>query len=55
MKRVSFLILLLLPLMTAAKEAVVASPDGKLIVTINDNEGRATYAVALDGKQVMLP
>ncbi len=55
MKRVSFLILLLLPLVTAAKEAVVASPDGKLIVTINDNEGCATYAVALDGKQVILP
>ncbi|MCR5434059.1 MAG: glycoside hydrolase family 97 protein [Bacteroidaceae bacterium] len=55
MKRLSFLLLLLLPLVSEAKEAVVASPDGKLIVTINDNDGHITYAASLNGKKMLLP
>ena len=54
--RKSFLLLIaLLPLTMAAREATVASPNGKLVVTINDEGNRATYAVSLDGQQVILP
>lgn len=34
----------------SALEKQVASPDGKLVVTINDNNGKPTYQVSLDGK-----
>ena len=50
-----FLLLLLLPLVSVAKEAVVASPDGKLIVTVDDSDGQLTYAISLGGQQVLLP
>ena len=54
--RKSFLLLIaLLPLTMAAREATVASPNGKLVVNINDEGNRATYAVSLDGQQVLQP
>ena len=34
----------------SALEKQVASPDGKLVVTVNDNNGKPTYQVSLDGK-----
>ena len=47
--------MLLLPLAMQATEKSASSPDGKLTVTISDNDGRVTYAIALDGAQVLLP
>ena len=52
---ISLMFALLLPLSAAAREAVVASPDGKLVVTVSDEGAQATYAVALDGQQMLLP
>lgn len=34
----------------SALEKQVASPNGKLVVTVNDNNGKPTYQVSLDGK-----
>ena len=48
-------LLLMAPMAAFAREATVTSPDGKLQVTINDNDGRATYAVTLDGRPMLLP
>ena len=48
-------LLMLTPMAVFAREATVTSPDGKLQVTINDNGGRATYAVTLDGQPMLLP
>ncbi|MBQ9672715.1 MAG: glycoside hydrolase family 97 catalytic domain-containing protein [Prevotella sp.] len=55
MKRFLLPLLALLPLTAFANEASVTSPNGKLTVTINDQGGRATYAVTLDGQSVLLP
>ena len=46
---------LLLPTAVVAREATVTSPNGKLVVTINDEGQQATYAVTLDGHQMLLP
>ncbi|MBR1932727.1 MAG: glycoside hydrolase family 97 catalytic domain-containing protein [Prevotella sp.] len=48
-------LLLLAPLSVQAGEATVTSPGGKLSVTVSDQGGRATYAVSLDGQQVLQP
>ena len=48
-------LLLLAPLSMQAREATVTSPGGKLSVTVSDQGGRATYAVSLDGQQVLQP
>ncbi|MBR4898620.1 MAG: glycoside hydrolase family 97 catalytic domain-containing protein [Prevotella sp.] len=55
MRRIILSILALLPLLVVARESVVSSPNGKLVVTINDEGGRATYSVALNGQTVVLP
>ena len=34
----------------SALEKQVISPDGKLVVTVNDNDGKPSYQVTLDGK-----
>ena len=52
---ISLMFALLLPLSAAAREAVVVSPDGKLVVTVSDEGAQATYAVALDGQQMLMP
>ena len=39
----------------AAERLAVASPDGRLTVTLDDADGRPTYAVAYDGRTVLLP
>lgn len=50
-------LLLTLALMTAlpsaAIEKTITSPDGKLVVTVSDQGGRATYHLTYDGKQMM--
>ncbi|MDE6012798.1 MAG: glycoside hydrolase family 97 protein [Prevotella sp.] len=55
MKKLIFFVGLLLPLAVCARETTIASPNGKLVVMVNDNGGRATYSVALDGRQMLLP
>jgi len=49
------LTLLLSALTAEAREAAVASPDGKLVVTVNDTGGQPTYDVTLDGQQALRP
>ena len=39
----------------SALEKQVTSPDGKLVVTVNDNGGKPAYQVTLDGKVFLLP
>ena len=46
---------LMLPMVASAREVTIASPNGKLVVTVNDEGGKATYAVALNGQQLLLP
>ena len=45
----------LMPVAADGREVSVASPDGHITVTINDEGGRATYAVSLDGRAMLLP
>lgn len=45
--------LLLAALTAMAEERTVASPDGKLVVTVADNGGLLTYSATLDGRQMM--
>jgi hypothetical protein len=42
-------------MIASAREVTVASPNGKLVVTVSDEGGKATYAVALNGQQMLLP
>lgn len=41
--------------MASAREVTIASPNGKLVVTVSDEGGKATYAIALNGQQMLLP
>ena len=50
-----FAVLLMLPLMAAAKDVNVKSPDGNVVVTISDEGGRLTYQVTLNGQTVLQP
>ncbi|KPF62104.1 alpha-glucosidase [Porphyrobacter sp. AAP60] len=38
-----------------AESLTLASPDGKIIVTVTDDGGQATYAVSFEGGQVIAP
>lgn len=38
-----------------AEQVTVQSPGGNLTVTVSDDGGKPTYAVTLDGKQMLLP
>ena len=53
--RFLLLMLTMLPLFATAREATITSPDGKLVVIINDNRGALRYSATLDGQQVLLP
>ena len=55
MKKGLLCLALMLPMMASAREVTIASPNGKLVVTVSDEGGKATYAVALNGKQMLLP
>ena len=39
----------------SALEKLVTSPNGKLVVVVNDNGGKPTYKVSLDGKTFLEP
>lgn len=39
----------------AAESLTLASPDGKITVTVSDDGGLATYSVSYEGKQVIAP
>ena len=54
-KLISLSLLLLMPFCMMAKEVKIASPNGKLQVTVNDDGGFATYSVMLNDQQVLLP
>ncbi len=43
------------PLSALAREATIASPDGKLQLSINDEGGRLSYAITLEGQPMLLP
>ena len=55
MKKLMLSVALLLPLAVMAREVSVTSPNGKLVVTVCDDSQQATYAVSLDGQQMVLP
>ena len=56
MKKIaSILSLVLLALPVAASEERVASPDGRLVVTVSDNGGKPTYSVTYDGTAFLAP
>jgi len=54
-RQISFAALLLATLSVAAETKTVSSPDGQLVVTIDDNNGQATYSVTYAGSQVLQP
>lgn len=55
-ERWAVMLLLLLPAFgMMAKDVRIASPNGKLVVTVNDNGGTATYSVSLDSQAVLKP
>jgi len=43
------------PIHTTAREATIASPNGKLMVTITDEGRFPTYTLTLDGQPMLLP
>ena len=55
MKKGLLFLALMLPMVASAREVTIASPNGKLVVTVNDEGGKATYSVALNGQQLLLP
>ena len=55
MKKLMLSVAMLLPLAAMAREVSVTSPNGKLVVTVCDDNQQATYAVTLDGRQMLLP
>lgn len=38
-----------------AESLTLASPDGRITVTVSDDQGQATYAVSFEGEQVIAP
>lgn len=56
MKRlIAFAAVLLTAANMMAETKTVSSPDGRLVVTIEDNNGQATYSVTYDNSQVLQP
>lgn len=41
---------MMIPAMSMAAEFSIASPDGKTVVEVNDNNGQPAYAISFDGK-----
>lgn len=46
---------LMTSLAALAQDAIVSSPDGRLVVTINSNNGKANYSVTYDKKEMLKP
>lgn len=46
---------LLLSIPVAAEEKTVSSPDGNLVVTVNDIDGQLSYSVTLNSTQMLQP
>ena len=46
---------LILALPATAKDKTITSPNGQLVVTLSDTDGKPTYAITLNGKEVMQP
>ena len=55
MKTKLLLLLLLCPLAMMAERKEVNSPDGRLTVKVNVENGEATYAVTYDGVEMLMP
>ncbi len=47
--------LTLMAIQASAREAIVSSPNGKLSLTVSDEGDQPTYAVALEGRQMLMP
>lgn len=54
-KSIFSLFVVLFSLSVAAVTHTISSPDGKLIVTIHDDNGQPTYTVSYVGKQMLTP
>lgn len=54
-KLIVALLAILCPAAALAESRSVASPDGRLVVDVNVDGGLATYAVTLDGRQMLMP
>ena len=55
MRRLIISLIIMLPLLAGAHEATISSPNGKLVININDAGGQLTYAVSLEGQTVLQP
>ena len=55
MRKLWMIVLLLASVSAGAREVTIASPNGKLVVTVSDEGGQPTYAVSLDGQTALLP
>ena len=53
MRKSIFLMMLAATVLCQAKDVTVKSPNGALEVTVSNNDGRATYAVTLNGNTVL--
>lgn len=53
-KLILFLFAILVTGMTNANDVVIKSPDSRLVVTVSNNQGKAEYTVAYNGKQMLI-
>ena len=53
MRKLLFSLALMMSVSVMADDKVVSSPDGRLVVTISCNEGKASYGVKYDGMEVL--
>lgn len=54
-KTTLFAMALAAALPVTAKDKTIASPNGQLVVMLSDADGKPTYAITLNGKEVMQP
>lgn len=55
MRKLFLALVLLMSVSVMADEKVVSSPDGRLVVTVSCNEGRASYSLKYDGVELLKP
>ena len=51
----SFMLALFMPVEAGAREVSITSPNTKLTLKVSDEGPQATYAITLDGQQMLLP